>query len=539
MKDNLNGLLVEARGFFRKKEICIYSLKFLNTVFDFGLPFLVSSFVTHVTAGEQITYTEAVLSFLYIIIGAIVFFTGSNIKDEAVSLFQYVTMRKIWEHNMFADYKAYRERKHDEDIQTIFLVTGDIGNYYYDVIPELLFSFLMVCGCIYAVIKTALADSVIIIAAVFAATVIIRIIGRAWKKAQNLYQDVKQERITYLTKIMEEIRSVKLFALYDVIDKHIERLEKIINKRANHMFYMEKYQKKIYDTVKYISLGYGLFLMTIKGTMKIADFVLYEQTIALLFSNLNNFVSKTNDINKKQNATKRLSDLFLPEDKQGSEKLSGINDVTLDHISFEYEENKPIYDNFSLKFESGKSYLLKAPNGFGKTTLFNLILGIEKPNKGAIRINGKDICELDLGYLRRHEICTLFQEDYYSEDSLFKNVGNYLDAGSDDGVVNRLEQLGMAYEDKKGDFNHVFSGGQLKKLSLAILEEKVKNAQNPLILMDEPTNMLDEATVQKVIEYIGNIGKEAILVIISHDQRLDGTVDEVIILSEGGKECSA
>ena len=108
----------------------------------------------------------------------------------------------------------------------------------------------------------------------------------------------------------------------------------------------------------------------------------------------------------------------ISEGKQTVTKISG--GIELSHVSFRYDVNSPlVVDDLSLKIKPGQYVAVVGKTGCGKSTLLRLLLGFEKPQKGAIYYDGKDLETLDLRSLRKKigvvtQNGKLFQGDIYS-----------------------------------------------------------------------------------------------------------------------------
>ena len=108
----------------------------------------------------------------------------------------------------------------------------------------------------------------------------------------------------------------------------------------------------------------------------------------------------------------------IAENKQVISRLSG--GIELNNVSFRYTENSPlIVDDMSIKIRPGQYVAIVGKTGCGKSTLMRLMLGFEKPQKGAIYYDGRDIENIDLKSLRRKigvvmQGGKLFQGDIYS-----------------------------------------------------------------------------------------------------------------------------
>ncbi len=191
--------------------------------------------------------------------------------------------------------------------------------------------------------------------------------------------------------------------------------------------------------------------------------------------------------------------------------------LELRDISFSYTKTSPTLlegINFSVQ---EKSIGLIGPNGCGKTTVFQIIMGLLQADKGEILLEGKVVSnKKDFQQLRR-KFGFLFQ---HSDDQLFSptvledvafgplNMGNTPDEAREISIQT-LEHLGLAgFEDR---ITHKLSGGEKKLVALAT----ILSMQPKLLLLDEPSNNLDPATRERLITILREL-KQA-YIIISHD----------------------
>jgi len=186
-------------------------------------------------------------------------------------------------------------------------------------------------------------------------------------------------------------------------------------------------------------------------------------------------------------------------------------------VSYCYPQAKEaILHNLSFKVEDKHAGII-GPNGCGKTTLLQLMVGLIKPTEGKLLFHGEEVTtKLDMFNLRR-EVGFLFQS---SDDQLFSptviedvafgplNLGFTPDDAKAI-AKNTLKNLGLeGFEDR---ITHRLSGGEKKLVALAtILAMRPK-----VLLLDEPTNNLDQKTTSRLIEILNSL--DLYQVIISHD----------------------
>ena len=209
--------------------------------------------------------------------------------------------------------------------------------------------------------------------------------------------------------------------------------------------------------------------------------------------------------------------------------------IKIDKISLSYGRRK-ILDNISFDLNEGQILGLLGPNGVGKSTIFNLITGLIKPNYGSIIINSKIVNEYPI-YLRSSKFKISYVPQYggyFHELTLLKNLQTVGEVLIKDKKIRneKIDSLIAKFEldsikDVKADY---LSGGQKKKLtvSLALL------ANPKVLLLDEPFAALDVMTIKMLQKIIVNLqSEENISIILCDHQARDllTCVDLAIILS--------
>ena len=194
-------------------------------------------------------------------------------------------------------------------------------------------------------------------------------------------------------------------------------------------------------------------------------------------------------------------------------------------------------DHTSLVVERGKFTTIVGRSGSGKSTLLHLIGGLDRPDKGRVLIEGKDIFSLkeeELARFRRRKIGFIFQ-DYNLIPSLNVWENIVLPLGLDDRKVNRdeveqiMEKIGLG--DKKEAMPNVLSGGQKQRTAIA----RALVTRPALILADEPTGNLDSQTELEVMSLLKSCVRDfgQTLIMITHDEIIAQMADRVIVIEDG------
>lgn len=206
--------------------------------------------------------------------------------------------------------------------------------------------------------------------------------------------------------------------------------------------------------------------------------------------------------------------------------------LKLENISVKYKE-KVVLDNLSLTANSGEIIGLVAPNGTGKTTLFNVISNFLKPNKGSVSINGKLQYKTERNEIAIHkQLATLpDQGDLFEELTGVDHMKLYANMwkGNTNQVKEIYEQLQMAsYVKKKVK---TYSLGMRQRLCFAMIDA----ADTPIMLMDEVMNGLDVANVALISKRLMKMKKNGKLIFIASHllSNLDLYADRVLYLKAG------
>lgn len=205
--------------------------------------------------------------------------------------------------------------------------------------------------------------------------------------------------------------------------------------------------------------------------------------------------------------------------------------LKLSDVSYRYTEKTAVLYNLNAAFECGRMYVIFGPSGCGKTTLLSLIGGLDSPTEGNIYFYDQDIASYGLDKHRQNNISFIFQ-NYNLIDYMTPEENVLLTAK--EAPLPLLEKLGLTKEESKRNVLKL-SGGQQQRTAIA----RALASQNPIILADEPTGNLDEASAKEIT----GIFKDAAhhygrcVIIVSHSIETAKEADMVYEL-KGGRLCT-
>ena len=173
----------------------------------------------------------------------------------------------------------------------------------------------------------------------------------------------------------------------------------------------------------------------------------------------------------------------------------------------------------SFEIKKNEKILLSGPTGSGKSTLIDLILGLQKPSSGKILVDGKEVSEIGdswiniLGYVP--------QSIFLFDDTIKNNIKYAKENATDDEIYNVanlsfcqefIEKLPSKYETVIGENGVRLSGGEKQRISIA----RAMLKKSSVILLDEATSSLDSETETKIQEALNILTRNKTTIVIAH-----------------------
>jgi ATP-binding cassette subfamily B protein len=214
-------------------------------------------------------------------------------------------------------------------------------------------------------------------------------------------------------------------------------------------------------------------------------------------------------------------------------------EIELDHLTFRYPNtDRPALRDLSLRIPAGSMIGIVGRSGSGKTTLSALLQGLYFAKEGAIRIDGHNIRDIDLAFLRGQS-GVVPQEPFLFRGSIKDNIRMGQPTASFEEIVGAARQAGadefiqllpQRYDTilEEGAVN--LSGGQKQRLSIA----RALLRRPRIIIFDEATSALDPDSEAIVVRNLAQIAKGRTTIVISHRLQTIRDADFIIVLEDGG-----
>ena len=212
-------------------------------------------------------------------------------------------------------------------------------------------------------------------------------------------------------------------------------------------------------------------------------------------------------------------------------------EVRIDSVSFAYEADTPILRGATLRVAPGEHIAITGTSGAGKSTLSSLIQAHHRPSAGSIFINGIDISQVPLQWVRS-QIAVVEQTTYLFSDTLRANILIANPAASDEDILTALRTVGLddllarlpeGLDTRVGDKGLALSGGEAQRVALA--RAFIKDA--PILLLDEPTAHVDLESERQILNAIDTVARGRTTITISHRGATIAHADRQVELKEG------
>jgi len=236
---------------------------------------------------------------------------------------------------------------------------------------------------------------------------------------------------------------------------------------------------------------------------------------------INEFLLEKNHIKSQQNLTKEI---------QG--------DIKFEDVHFTYEDSGiKALRNISFGVQKGETLAIIGTTGSGKSTIANLLCRLFDSSKGKILMDGSDIRDFDIQYMR-NQIGYVPQDVFLFSDSIDKNIAFGTEKLDDDQIIqaaidadlhDNIIDLPEGFNTVLGERGITLSGGQKQRLSIA--RALVRNPR--ILILDDSLSAVDTKTENNILNNLKNIMEGKTSIIISHRVSSAKLADHIIVLDEG------
>ena len=378
---------------------------------------------------------------------------------------------------------------------------------------------------------------------------IVIVIGRSLKRLAHKGQS---ERGTILSQYEETIGGLTVIRSFNAEKQASERFEEINEenrrtfRKLNRVLALSSPVTRFtVSTVLAVLLWFGGNSILSGGTrLSGAEFVYFLLIFHSIIAPVRGIAKASYSIRKQVASLERINKVLNMEDGQTAGDLNDnavvkiepdVPAIEFSHVSYSYEDDAPVLEDFSFVLEQGSSIAIVGSVGVGKTTAAELAIKLFTPQAGSIKVYGKDITTVSATSIRK-VIGFVPQDAVLFNDTVFNNIALGADKASVKDVEEAAKKAGIhefimslpeGYDTVVGDRGSRLSGGQKQQIALA--RAFLKDA--PILILDEATASLDPETAASIMGVINELMRSRSTLLITHDEKVAGMADSIVNLS--------
>ncbi len=419
-----------------------------------------------------------------------------------------------------------------------------VGEIIYKTIQDTLPSFLHLIAVIFYMFYL---DIKLTLSTLILAPVIILLISKFGEKVM-MNSEISQEKVSNLAGLIgESIQGLPLIKAYAVEDWLQEKFN----------LQVENHRKSRYKTLKLLAFqhpivgfieAFGILSIMAIGALRIQNGGLDAQEFSSFFAGLlmlidpiSHLTTNFNEFQQGLASFKRLREIENESEEYLNSSITSINDnlkgkIELKNISFKYENDKDIINNFSLNIKKNEVIAIVGPSGAGKSTIFSLLLGFLTPQKGELLYDDKNILNYNTKVLRS-QIGYVPQNINFMSGTIYESIRFGREFTNNDIIKSAkianahefIASLSNGYDTFLQERGTNLSGGQLQRISIA----RALLGDPAILLLDEATSALDAEAEKEVQLALKKAFLSRTVIIIAHRLSTVQEADRIVFVDKG------
>jgi len=369
------------------------------------------------------------------------------------------------------------------------------------------------------------------------------------RSIKSAFQEIRTEVSNLNTYLQEHITGISIIQYFAREEQEYRKFKKINQRYRDANIRSNWYYSIFFPVVEVISamsLGllvwYGAKSILAKpldvtpGT--IAEFILY---ISMLFKPIRELADKFNTLQMGMVGAERVfkvldtDELTVNKGTYTPEKMKG--EISFDKVWFAYNDNNYVLKDLSFKVKAGQTIAMVGATGAGKSSTINILNRFYEIQRGTIKVDGVNIDDYELNYLRSN-IATVLQDVFLFSDTIFNNItlnnptitmAEVVDAAQKVGAHDFIERLPGGYQYNVMERGATLSAGQAQLISF--IRALVYNPS--ILVLDEATSSVDTETEMLIQTAIDKLMKGRTSIVIAHRLSTIQKADQIIVLDKG------
>lgn len=278
------------------------------------------------------------------------------------------------------------------------------------------------------------------------------------------------------------------------------------------------------------------------GSMSLGDVVTYVVFAGMVVGPLVQISSVGTQLSEALAGLDRMRDIerLATEDvgEDSRQPLGEVRgDLAFEDVTFEYEPDVPVLESLNFRAPAGSTTALVGPSGAGKSTLTSLVMAFNRPTRGRVTVDGRDLARIRLRDYRRI-LGVVLQEDFLFASTVAANIAYGRPGASRDDLERAAElahctefidRLPQGYETKIGERGVKLSAGQRQRIAIA----RAIVADPKLLILDEATSNLDSRSEVEIQDGLRTLRRGRTSFVIAHRLSTIMSADQILVLDQG------
>ncbi|MCK4312083.1 MAG: ABC transporter ATP-binding protein, partial [Candidatus Cloacimonetes bacterium] len=365
-------------------------------------------------------------------------------------------------------------------------------------------------------------------------------------KVRKAFRDSDESEARLSTVLQENLTGVRVVRAFARQKYEIDKFDVKNSEYRDLTYYLIKllaWYWAVSDFFSLVQIGAVIILGTFwaaKGVISLGTLLAFSSYVGMLLWPIRQMGRVLTDMGKAQVSIERIQEILDEpiEEIGGSsigQKLKG--EIEFKDVSFQYEEGKPILKKISFKVKKGQTVAILGPTGSGKTSLVNLLPRLYDYQSGFIKIDGKEISEIDKKILREN-IGIVLQEPFLFSKTIKENIGLAKKKVKDDEVFEAARTASIhdvildfeqGYKTAVGERGVTLSGGQKQRVAIA----RTLINDCPILIFDDSLSSVDTETDAAIRRRLRARSRKATTFIISHRLSTLAEADLILVLENG------
>lgn len=363
-------------------------------------------------------------------------------------------------------------------------------------------------------------------------------------KNSEYRQELEQTQAA-VSEMLEMIPVTRAHGLQDVEElKMTNRLSSIVTKgyrldKTNMLFGTTGWV--VFQTFQVLCLGFTGYL-AYKKMISVGEVILYQNYFSQMVNQVSNLVNIYPNLSKGIESVRSIAEVLAEPDIEKNNAILPLENmkgtVEFRDVGFRYNnKSRLVLDGINLKVEAGESIAFVGDSGSGKSTILNLLIGFDRPQRGRILVDGINMINLDMNQYRSN-IAVVPQSVILFSGTIRENITYGIDNVIDKDILSVIKDVGLddlvselpeGIDTLLGEHGGTLSGGQRQRISIA--RALIRNPK--LIIFDEATSALDSVSEKKVQNATEKMMKKSTTFLVAHRLSTIKNADRIAYIEDG------